>query len=132
MTSIEHLNPIKAPKEIVYQALISQEGLGKVWTPKLSVRPEVGAINEFDFDEGYITKMKVLELSENERVLWECVDSDEEWIGTKISFELIEKDGITDVVLKHYDWRELTDFYRFCNYHWAMFLKRLKDYCEGK
>lgn len=130
MTSIEHINHIKAPVKTVYEALISAEGLGNVWTKKLKVKPEIGFVNEFDFDEGYITKFRIVELVENSKIVWECIASDEEWVGTKVSFELSEKDNVTTVILKHYHWRELTDFYRWCNYNWAMFLYRLKIYIE--
>ncbi|SIS76504.1 SRPBCC family protein [Belliella pelovolcani] len=132
MESIEQINYLKVPVESVYKALTSEEGLGQVWTNKLKVKPEVGFINEFDFDEGYITKFKTLELKENSKIVWECLASDEEWIGTKVSFELTRKDNTTAVLLKHYDWRERTDFYRWCNYNWAMFLYSLKIYCENK
>lgn len=90
----------------------------------------MGFINEFDFGDDYATKMKVLELLPNKRILWECIATDPEWVGTGISFDLTEKDGITAIVLKHFDWRELTEFYRWCNYNWAMFLLSLKSYCE--
>jgi uncharacterized protein YndB with AHSA1/START domain len=132
MEKIELINYIKAPVSKVYDSLVSQEGLGNVWTKKLVVKPEVGFINEFDFDEGYTTKMKILKLQKGQKIVWECIKSDEEWIGTKISFDLLEKDGVTTVVLRHYDWRALTDFYRWCNYNWAMFLFSLKNYCEGE
>lgn len=132
MESIEQLNYIKAPITTVYQALISEVGLGQVWTRKLTVKPQVGFINEFDFDEGYMTEMKIIELLENKKVVWECIASDPEWIGTGISFDLIEKDQTTAVVLKHFNWRELTDYYRWCSYNWAMFLQRLKIYCENQ
>jgi len=131
MDSIEHIIYIKAPKETVYSALTSEEGLSEIWTKKLKVKPEVGFINEFDFDEGYITKFIILELVENSKIVWECIASDEEWIGTKVSFELTGKDNRTTIILKHFDWRERTDFYRWCNYNWAMFLYRLKNYCEN-
>ncbi|MBR9855492.1 MAG: SRPBCC domain-containing protein [Algicola sp.] len=130
MINIEHVNYIKAPIATVYRTLTSEEGLGEVWTKKLKVKPEVGFVNEFDFDEGYITKMKVIELKNNTKIVWECIASDKEWIGTTISFELSEKNNVTSVVLKHSDWRELTEFYQWCNYNWAMFLYRLKSYCE--
>lgn len=130
MTSIEHINHIKSPVKTVYEALISAEGLGNVWTKKLKVKPEIGFVNEFDFDEGYITKFRIVELVENSKIVWECIASDEEWVGTKVSFELSEKDNVTTVILKHYHWGELTDFYRWCNYNWAMFLYRLKIYIE--
>lgn len=132
MERIEQVNYIKSSSNIVYQALTTEEGLGHVWTKKLSVQPEVGFVNEFDFDEKYITKMKIIELQKDHKIVWECIASDEEWIGTGISFELSEKEGITSVTLKHYNWRELTEYYRWCTYNWAMFLYRLKTYCENK
>ncbi|MCV9934655.1 SRPBCC domain-containing protein [Flavobacterium sp. LS1R47] len=130
MEKIEHINYIKSPIADVYKALATQAGLGAVWTEELIVKSELGFINEFNFGDNDNTKMKVVELVQNQRVLWECVDSDPEWVGTKISFDLTEKNGVTSVVLKHFDWRELTEFYRWCNYNWAMFLLSLKSYCE--
>ncbi|WP_276167360.1 SRPBCC domain-containing protein [Zobellia alginiliquefaciens] len=70
-------------------------------------------------------------MEENNKIVWECIISDEEWIGTKVSFELTEKNDTTTVRLKHYDWKERTEFYGWCNYNWAMFLLRLKTYCEN-
>ncbi|AWW29401.1 SRPBCC domain-containing protein [Echinicola strongylocentroti] len=130
MESIEQINYIKTPIETVYNALVTESGLSEIWTKKLKVKPEIDFVNEFDFDEGYTTKFKIIELIENNKIVWECVVSDEEWIGTKVSFELTEKDSITTVSLKHYHWRERTDYYRWCSYNWAMFLNRLKSYCE--
>ncbi|PZD76548.1 SRPBCC domain-containing protein [Mesonia sp. K7] len=130
MESIEHINHINAPMSSVYDTLTTEKGLSQIWTKKLKVRPEIGFVNEFDFDEGYLTKFKVLELVENNKIVWECVASDREWVGTKVSFELTEREHKTTVKLKHYDWRTRTDFYRWCNYNWAMFLYRLKHYCE--
>jgi uncharacterized protein YndB with AHSA1/START domain len=131
MQSIEHINYIKAPASDVYLALITQEGLGETWTRHLKVKPVVGHINEFEFGDPYITKMKVIELKENQQVVWECVESDEEWVSTSIVFNLFEEAGTTKIVLKHIGWRSLSDFYRWCNYNWAMFLYSLKIYCEG-
>jgi len=131
MEKIEILNYIKAPASTVYEALTTEKGLGEVWTNKLNVKPEVGFVNEFDFNEETLTKMKILELNKNESILWECVESDPEWVGTKVSFRLEEKNGVTTLFLKHSGWRELTEYYRWCNYNWSMFLKRLKEYCES-
>lgn len=130
MKNIEHIQYIRTPIAKVYEALTTQTGLGEIWTKKLVVKPENGFVNEFDFNDNYATKMKIVELEENKHILWECIDSDPEWIGTKISFDLAEKDGVTSVILKQLDWREVTEFYRWCNYNWAMFLYSLKLYCE--
>lgn len=132
MEKIEHINYIKAPIDKVYEALTTEEGLGNTWTKKLKVKPELGFVNEFDFDDDYDTKMKINVLNPLEKIVWECIHSDPEWVGTSISFDLTEKDGVTAVVLRHYDWRELTEFYRWCNYNWAMFLYSLKHYCEDQ
>lgn len=131
MESIEQINYIKSSRQIVYNTLTTEEGLANVWTKKLKVKPMVGFINEFDFDEGYINKMKVSELVENSSIVWDCIDSDEEWVGTSISFHLSEKDGVTTVSLSHAGWRARTEYYGWCSYNWAMFLFRLKKYCEN-
>lgn len=131
MESIEQVNYIKANKQTVYNAITTKDGLSEVWTQKLSVEPRVGFINEFDFDEGYITKMKIEELEANSSIVWKCIASDEEWVGTTISFKLTEKDGLTTVSLIHADWKARTEYYKWCSYNWALFLYRLKKYCEG-
>lgn len=131
MVHIEHINYIKSPIAAVYKTLTSEKGLGEVWTKKLKVKPEVGFVNEFDFDDDYGTKMKIIELKDDTKIVWECTASDKEWVGTTISFELSEKNNVTSVVLKHSNWRELTEFYQWCNYNWAMFLFSLKTYCEN-
>ncbi len=130
MEKIEIINYIKAPASKIYEVLTTDKGLGAVWTPKLTVKPEIGFVNEFDFNEESLTKMKILELDADSRILWECVESDSEWVGTRVFFELKERNGVSTVLLKHYNWRELTEYYRWCNYNWAMFLMRLKEYCE--
>ena len=130
MEKIEHINYIKVPIAKVYETLTTQGGLAAVWTEELIVKPELGFVNEFGFGDDYGTKMKITELLENKAIKWECIASDPEWVGTGVSFELSEKDGVTAVVLKHFGWRKLTEFYQWCNYNWAMFLLSLKSYCE--
>ncbi|MCF6405231.1 SRPBCC domain-containing protein [Chitinophaga filiformis] len=131
MVAIEHLLQIRASRTKVYEALTTQEGLGAVWTTKLTVKAEPGFVNEFNWGEDYITKMQILELRPEEKVLWECTDSDPEWVGTFICFKILPgQDGVTTLILKHYNWQEVTDYYRSCNYYWAMFLHSLKKYLE--
>lgn len=132
MESIEQINYIKAPIATVYKALTTAEGLSQVWTKKLTVKPEVGFTNQFDFNEDQLTEMKIIELQENKKIVWECTASDKEWVGTGISFELSEKNNTTTIILKHFHWREKTDYYRWCSYNWAMFLFSLKTYSENK
>lgn len=47
-----------------------------------------------------------------------------------ISFDIEEKNGKSFITLRHMNWKEVTPFYRSCNYNWAIFLYSLKSYCE--
>lgn len=127
--SIEHLIDVKVTPSAVYQTLTTQQGLAEVWTRELSVEPVVGNLNEFRFGSD-VDRMKILALEKDTSVVWEVVDSDPEWIGTIISFELRENKGHTIVTLKQAKWRAVTDMFRSCNYHWGFFLYSLKSYCE--
>lgn len=130
MYAIEILNYIKATPEKVFETLTTEKGLSAIWTKKLKVKPEINHINEFDFDEDDITKMKVTALVPNSLVKWDCIESDEDWTGTKVSFEISEHQGKTMVLLKHYNWKETNNYMRWCNYNWSLFLKELKTFCE--
>ncbi len=130
MASIEHLQIIHVPAAEVYVALTSAKGLSEVWTRELSVLEHVGAVNEFHFGKEDLTRMKIVELVPNKRIVWLCVNSDPEWIGTTVSFKIEENNNHTAITLRHTNWKEVTGFYRFCNYNWAMFLYSLKRYCE--
>jgi uncharacterized protein YndB with AHSA1/START domain len=127
--SIEHLNTIKVPAIKVYDALTTRDGLAEVWTTELTVKAEIGFVNEFTFGKE-TDRMKIIELTPGKKVEWLVIESDPQWIGTRISFELSESNKVTTVVLKQEGWKEVNDFYRFCNYHWGWFLYSLKHYCE--
>ncbi|GIP36123.1 SRPBCC domain-containing protein [Paenibacillus sp. J2TS4] len=130
MANIEHMQTIHAPATDVYKALTTRQGLSEVWTRELKVNDQVGAINEFYFGDDDLTKMQIIELTPPEKIEWLCTESDPEWVGTRVSFELNENRGKTNIILRHSNWKEVTNFYRFCNYNWAMFLFSLKTYCE--
>ena len=51
-------------------------------------------------------------------------------IGTTFSFDLEEKDGNTILRFTHGDWKEETDFFASCNYHWGYYMRSLAYYCE--
>lgn len=130
MANIEHIQYINAPLAKVYEALTTSHGLAEVWTQDLIFKAQPDAVNEFRFGDEAPTKMKITELVENKKMSWHCVDSDPQWVGTNVSFELAQRGKKTSVVLRHTDWASVTEFYRFCNYNWAIFLLSLKQYCE--
>jgi len=131
MHAIELLNVIKAPASQVLETLNTEAGLAAIWTKKLKVIPEINHIHEFDFDEGYITRMKLIKFTDCQ-IVWHCISSDEDWTDTQVVFNVVENNGTTTVTLSHNNWRVVNDYHRFCTYHWALFLFRLKNYCEKK
>lgn len=130
MANIEHIQYVNARRSVVYEALTTTRGLAEVWTQDLQFMAQMEAVNEFRFGDEHPTKMKITALIPNTQMTWHCVDSDPEWVGTNISFELEDRGKKTAITLRHTDWREVTEFYRFCNYNWAIFLLSLKQYCE--
>ncbi|RPD40599.1 SRPBCC family protein [Chitinophaga barathri] len=129
MADIRHNLVIKAAPGKVYQAVTTQEGLESWWCKNTTAQPETGFVNLFIFGQ-HRNEMKVTELAPDKRAAWECVHSIGEWIGTKVSFDLEEKNGNTLLRFTHGGWREVTDMFAACSFDWAIFLKSLKSYCE--
>ena|SRR5688572_22694606 len=129
MTEIRHNLAIKATPEKIYKAITTQKELANWWTKDTIAAPEVGFVNVFIFGK-FRNEMKVTELAHNKKVEWECINSIPEWIGTRISFELQEKDNHTLLRFTHGGWKEVTDTFAGCNYDWAISIKSLKSLCE--
>jgi hypothetical protein len=84
---------------------------------------------QFRFDAGGFD-MKVLENEPADRVRWEVVDGPEEWIGTRVSFELEQDGDHTIVLFRHEGWKEPVEFMHHCSTKWAVFLMSLKSLVE--
>jgi uncharacterized protein YndB with AHSA1/START domain len=130
MPDMRHLVTINAPAGVVYRAITEPKGLAAWWTQETVAQPKVGAILEFTFGDEYHDKMRVTDLAPNRRVEWECIEGHEEWVGTRFTFDLEEKDGATVVRFAHTDWAAATDFYALCNTTWGYYMLSLKTYCE--
>ena len=99
---ILHRVGIKAPLDEVYKALATREGVAAWWTNNTQGESKVGGALQFRFSAGGVEvggfEIKVLELHPATRVLWQVAGGPDEWIGTKISFEL-KQDGEYVIVL---------------------------------
>jgi Activator of Hsp90 ATPase homolog 1-like protein len=80
--------------------LATVEGLSRWWTSDTRGESKAGGVLQFRFGDGGFD-MKVLELQPGKRVLWQVVDGPEEWLGTKISFDLKQNGDWTVVLFKH-------------------------------
>ena len=130
MPDILHKVGIKSSSlDHVYEALATVEGLSGWWTRDTRGESKVGGVMQFRFGTGGFD-MKVRELGPAKRVLWQVIDGPEEWVGTKISFDLKQNDDWTIVLFKHEGWKEPVEFMHHCSTKWATFLLSLKDYVE--
>ena len=129
MTSIKNLFHIAAPKEKVYQAISTIDGLSNWWTVETSGEDKAGGTLQFRFGGGG-PDMKVKEMKPNESLTWECVGGPEDWIGTTLTFKLDENEGKTRVRFEHAGWKEANDFYAACSFSWGRYMESLRQYCQ--
>ncbi|MBJ8345474.1 SRPBCC domain-containing protein [Antrihabitans sp. YC2-6] len=129
MVDILHRVGIEASVDEVYTALTTIDGLSGWWTDDTSGDTNVGGVLEFRFELGGFD-MEIQTLEPAERVLWQVVDGPEEWIGTKVSFDLRQEGDYAMVNFKHEGWREPVEFMHHCSTKWAVFLLSLKSLVE--
>jgi uncharacterized protein YndB with AHSA1/START domain len=130
MADILHKVGIKSSSpDDVYEALATVEGLCGWWTSDTQGQSKTGGVIQFRFGAGGFDT-KVLELDPAKRVLWQVIDGPEEWVGTKISFDLKQNDDWTIVLFKHQGWKEPVEFMHHCSTKWGVFLLSLKSLLE--
>ncbi len=130
MPDILHKVGIKSSTlDDVHKALTTIEGLSGWWTASTQGESKAGGMLHFRFGSGGFD-MKVLALEPAKRVLWQVVGGPEEWLGTKISFDLDQRGDWTIVLFKHAGWKEPVEFMHHCSTKWAVFLLSLKSLLE--
>ena len=129
MKDIVHKIRIQAPVAKVYRAIATLDGLKGWWTTNLdgTCRERGTLIAQFG-DEKPV--MDVVDLLDGEMVKWRCRGGVEEWTDTILTFELEEKDGVTELLFAHLGWADQTDFFAHCNTQWAVYMLSLRDFCE--
>jgi len=132
MPDIRHRVAISAPLESVYEAVATPEGLSEWWT-RDGVRGESSEGSKLRFFFGQpdpAAVMEVTRLDPDGHVSWNCIEGADEWVGTKITFDLTQTDNETVVLFTHADWRSPSEFMAHCSARWAYFLLSLKSYVE--
>jgi uncharacterized protein YndB with AHSA1/START domain len=134
MFDILHRVGIKASRSDVYKSLATPEGVAGWWTTETTGDSRAGGTIRFRFtDNGRelgVFDMQIVELNANKRVVWEVVKGPDEWIGTRIRFDLKDEDDYTIVLFRHEGWREPAEFMHHCSTKWATFLMSLKSLGE--
>ena len=135
MADILHRIGIRSSPDRVYQALATRDGLADWWTHDTEGDSKVGGALAFRFADSHGVEMgrfdmKVLDLQPARRVQWQVTDGPDEWIGTRISFDLRQEDDHVIVLFKHEDWKAPVEFMHHCSTKWAVFLLSLKELVE--
>ena len=130
MVDILHRVGATSSPDDVFAALTTIDGLAGWWTEDTKGDSDVGGVIAFRFGEAGGFDMKVLDTRPAELVLWEVVDGPEEWIGTKIRFELKQDGDFAIVLFSHEGWKEPVEFMHHCSTKWATFLMSLKTLVE--
>jgi uncharacterized protein YndB with AHSA1/START domain len=130
MPDILHSVDIKSSPNDTYKALTTREGLAGWWTTDTQGDFNVGGVVHFRFGKRGTIDMKVLELDPAKRVLWQVVGGPQEWIGTKVGFDLSQNDNCTKLLFKHQGWKEQVEFMHHCSTKWALFLMSIKSLAE--
>jgi uncharacterized protein YndB with AHSA1/START domain len=126
---LHHVGVKTSSTDRVYDALTTVDGLAGWWTKNTRGTSEVGGTLDFRFEAGGFT-MKVLELQRGKRVLWEVVDGPQEWVGTKVRFDLEQQGQYVAVFFEHEGWKAPSRFMHHCSSKWASFLFSLKALVE--
>jgi uncharacterized protein YndB with AHSA1/START domain len=132
MPDIRHRVVISAPRNSVYDAVATKEGISQWWT-RDGVRGDSSEGSKVEFYFGSpepAAVMEVTRLDPERHVGWTCIEGADEWVGTKLSFEFSHKDDETVVLFSHSGWREPSEFMAHCSARWAYFLLSLKSLTE--
>ena len=130
MVDILHRVGIRADSpEVTYESLTTVEGLAGWWTADTAGEEEVGGVLQFRFSAGGFD-MEVEELEPGKHVGWKVVAGPDEWIGTRVTWDLRQEDGWTIVLFRHQGWSEPIEFMHHCSTKWAVFLLSLKQLVE--
>jgi uncharacterized protein YndB with AHSA1/START domain len=131
MLNIVHRVGIKSSPGGVHRVLATKQGLAGWWTTDTRGDCELGGVIEFHFGTRGRVDMKVLELDPAKRFVWQVVEGPQDWIGSKVSFELKQEGEQTTVLFKHDGWKEQSESMHHCSTKWATFLLSMKALVES-
>ena len=85
----------------------------------------------YNYQEFHYSKQRVVEMIPNQKVVWlvtesgiNYVDDINEWTGTKISFEITEKDGKTQLRFAHIGLVPQIECFDSCSSAWTQLIQQ--------
>ena len=134
MPTIMHRLTIDASPQEVAELITTPEGIARWWT----AQPVQGGASAgedlalfFAASERPAATLSVLQ-SDEERIVWRCLQGPAEWQETRVVFSLHRRaDGGTTLLFRHEGWREESEFMSGCATNWGAYLCSLKSGAEG-
>ncbi len=128
--AIKHLFHINASRSDVFKAISTIDGLAHWWTTQTTGSSDLGGVIQFRFGDFGGPDMKVTELIPDERIVWECMESNHGWKGHTFIFFIDENEGKTRVRFSHSGWNDEDDFYAICTFAWGRYMESLRQLCQ--
>lgn len=130
MTDILQEFPIRAPVELVYQAVTTPAGLDAWWTKSSAGQAQAGAVYELGFGPDYDWRARVTRCLPPTEFELELTQSDGDWNGTRVGFQLEARGGLTWLRFRHTGWPSANEHYRVSCHCWALYLRILRRSLE--
>ncbi|HEX6050761.1 MAG TPA: SRPBCC domain-containing protein [Gemmatimonadaceae bacterium] len=130
MSDILHDFPVFAPASRVFEAVSTPAGLDRWWTITSSGEPRLGTEYALDFGPTYQWRARVSACEPDRLFELELTTAMDDWIGTRVRFDLTETNGTTQVRFAHLGWPDPTEHYRVSSFCWAMYLRLMKRNVE--
>lgn len=116
----------QSPEE-VFRAIANARGW---WSQAIEGDTDrLGAVFAYHFKDLHRCRLKVVELTPNQKIVWEVLENHftftkdkTEWTGTKISFEITQKDRRTEVRFVHIGLVPECECYNACSEGWRTYI----------
>lgn len=122
----------KNPKD-VFKAITNVRGWWSGYYDEEFAGPTEKLGDEFTFHAGpglHYTKQKLVEVIPNKKLVWLVTESEltfvnekHEWTGTKLIFDIAEKDGKTELIFTHEGLTPEFECYEACAPSWTEYLR---------
>jgi len=117
----------QSPKQ-VFDAINNVRGW---WSEEIEGGTEkLNDICLYHYKDVHMSKMKLIEVDPNKKVVWLVLDNyfsfikdETEWVGTKVIFEIAEKDGKTQLHFTHEGLVPQYECYDICNEGWTNYIR---------
>jgi uncharacterized protein YndB with AHSA1/START domain len=130
MADVLHDFPINVPPDRVFEAVATPRGLDTWWTKSSSGTPAKGAEYSLYFGPKYDWRARVTRCVLNELFELELVRAMDDWMGTRVRFELHPTPTGTQLRFAHTGWPEASEHYRTSSFCWAMYLRVMRRHLE--